>query len=163
MPALPNAKHERFVLELLAGKSQSEAYLAAGYSAKSVAVASAAATRLLKDPTIAARLEELQAAAAAKAALSKSWVLEKLRENVERAMQATPVLDRDGKPTGEYVYQGSVANRALELIGKEQGMFIDRKEIGEPGDFKRLSDDELDAEIAELQKAVAQSGDATKH
>jgi hypothetical protein len=33
-------------------------------------------------------------------------------ENVERAMQAQPVLDAKGVPTGEYRYEGSVANRA---------------------------------------------------
>jgi hypothetical protein len=33
---------------------------------------------------------------------------------------------------GEYVYNGSVANKALELLGKELGMFIDRKEVGAP-------------------------------
>jgi phage terminase small subunit len=51
-------------------------------------------------------------------------------ENAERALQHIPVLDRHGKPTGEYRYDGSVANRALELLGKQQGMFIDRHEVG---------------------------------
>src|SRR5262245_47739127 len=31
-------------------------------------------------------------------------------------MTAVPVLDREGKPSGEYTYQGNVANKALELI-----------------------------------------------
>lgn len=44
-------------------------------------------------------------------------------------MQAAPVTDRDGMPTGEYRYDGSVANRALELLGKELGMFIDRSKV----------------------------------
>lgn len=49
-------------------------------------------------------------------------------------MGATAVLDRDGKPTGEYRYDarrydGGVANRALELLGKEIGMFIARAEL----------------------------------
>ena len=30
----------------------------------------------------------------------KGWVIAKLVENVERAMQAVPVLDSEGKPTG---------------------------------------------------------------
>jgi hypothetical protein len=38
--------------------------------------------------------------------------------------------DEGGKPTGEYRYDGKVANRALELLGKQQGMFIDRHEVG---------------------------------
>ena len=46
-------------------------------------------------------------------------MLENLRLNAERALQQRPVLDKDGKETGEYKYDGAVANRALELIGKE--------------------------------------------
>ena len=34
MPALPNAQHEKFVQELIRGKSHADAYLAAGYKAK---------------------------------------------------------------------------------------------------------------------------------
>jgi DUF438 domain-containing protein len=55
--------------------------------------------------------------------------MRRLQENVERAMSIEPVLDGKGHPTGVYKYQGSVANRALELLGKELGMFIDRNEV----------------------------------
>jgi hypothetical protein len=41
--------------------------------------------------------------------------------------------------SGEFIYNGSVANKALELIGKELGMFIDRKEVGGPNEFARPS------------------------
>jgi hypothetical protein len=58
-------------------------------------------------------------------------MIDRLVENVERAMQAEPVRrkvgDREEEVPGEYVYNGSVANKALELLGKELGMFIDRK------------------------------------
>jgi hypothetical protein len=46
--------------------------------------------------------------------------------------------------------QGNIANRALEVFGKELGMFIDRKEVGRPGDFSGMSEDELDKRIREL-------------
>jgi hypothetical protein len=82
--------------------------------------------------------------------LSKSWVLEKLRSNAERAMQAEPVLDREGHPTGVYKYDGSVANRALELIGKELGMFVERKESGRPGDFATMAKEELNRRLVDL-------------
>ena len=38
---------------------------------------------------------------------------------------------------------GSVANRALELLGKQQGMFIDRHEVGQPNEFENWTDEEL--------------------
>ena len=63
-----------------------------------------------------------------KTALTKAWVIEKLQENVERAMQAVPVM-REGKENGEFKWDGHVANRALELLGKELGMFIEKHEV----------------------------------
>src|SRR5438876_4609487 len=44
-------------------------------------------------------------------------------------MQHQPVTGANGEATGEYRYEGSVANRALELLGKELGMFISRSEV----------------------------------
>ena len=59
--------------------------------------------------------------------LTREWVIGRLMANVERAMQGTPVLDKWGEPTGAYRYEGSIANKALELLGKEIGMFKDAK------------------------------------
>jgi phage terminase small subunit len=39
---------------------------------------------------------------------------------------------------------------ALVDIGKHLGMFVDRSEVGQPGDFEKLSDEELDREITNL-------------
>ena len=50
-------------------------------------------------------------------------------------------------------YDGSTVNRAVELIGKEFRMFIDRKEVGQPGEFAHLenkSADELRAYILQV-------------
>ena len=62
-------------------------------------------------------------AAVTRACIDRDYVLAGLKENFERAMQYKPVLDGKGKPTGEYAYSGAVANRALELLGKDLGMF----------------------------------------
>ena len=51
---------------------------------------------------------------AERAAVTKVWVIDKLVENVEKAMTA-----KNGS---------SVANRALELLGQEIGMFRDPKD-----------------------------------
>ena len=40
-------------------------------------------------------------------------------------------------------------NKALELLGKELGMFIDRKEVGGPNEFDRMSDEELEPFLRE--------------
>jgi hypothetical protein len=61
-------------------------------------------------------------------AVDRAWVIAKVTENVQRAMQVEPVQDREGNPTGQYIYHGGVANRATELLGKELGMFQPRPE-----------------------------------
>lgn len=150
---LKNPRHERFAQELAKGKSASEAYEIAGYKpsrphASHLQHRSNVSQRVAE---ILATREKVQAVATERAiertAITKEWVMERLRDNAERAMTAKPVTDHDGKETGEYRYDGSVANRALELLGREIGMFVVRSETGRPGDFTKLSDDEL-ADIA---------------
>src|SRR5262249_21855185 len=86
-------------------------------------------------------------------------VRRKSGDAVERAMQAEPVRRKSGdaeeEVPGEYVYNGAVANKALELLGKELGMFIDRREVGEPNEFARMSDEELEAYIEECDSKIA--------
>ena len=57
-----------------------------------------------------------------------------------------------GKFTGRPDANG--ANQALRLIGLELGMFIERHEIGGPGDFTRLNDAEFEAKFIEEAKAI---------
>jgi phage terminase small subunit len=124
---LKNTKHEQFAHGVAKGLSATQAYLDAGFAENG---ARANAARLIAKDNVSARIEEIKAniekVAEAKVGVSKAWVLEKLQQNLERALQEIAVLDREGNPTGEYKYEGNVANKALELIGKELGMFKDR-------------------------------------
>lgn len=154
MPALRNARHERFAQEVAAGKTLEEAHRLAGYNADR-----RNAQHLRERNDISHRVDELLAAreqiaakaterAIEKTGITKAWVMERLRENVERAMQAQEVGD-----TGEYKYDGAVANRALELLGREIGMFISRSEQGRPGEFAALDDHALNERIVEEMTA----------
>lgn len=136
MSVLPNAKHELFAQELAKGISADQSYETAGFRQNRHNAATLARKQHILDRVaeILAERESIHAQATADAVksvgLTKQWVIETLMENVARAMQAKPAkLDDEGAAVGEYVYQGSVANRALELLGKEVGMFIDRKEV----------------------------------
>ena len=62
------------------------------------------------------------------------FVLIGLKDNFERAMTAKPVYDHDGDPTGEFTYQGSVANRSLELIGNHLKMFQQKLDVTSNGE-----------------------------
>lgn len=154
MPPLRNARHERFAQDIAAGKSLEEAYRLAGYkpdrrNAQTLSKRADISRRIYDILRMRERKEaKTTERAIERAAISKEWVIEKLRENVERAMTATAVLDRDGNPIGEYTYNGGVANKALELLGREISMFIARSEVGKPCDFSELSDGELADRIA---------------
>jgi phage terminase small subunit len=112
MPPLDNARHEKFAQGLAQGKSASEAYRQAGYEAKGTNSESLA-SRLSRNIKVASRVAELKERAAASVSLTKEWVLERLIANVEMGQAG-----QDLAP----------ANKALELLGKELGMFIDRSE-----------------------------------
>jgi len=129
MPAVFRAtRQETFAQAIALGQHAVDAAEAAGY----VPSINGAAARL-RGAEVRARVAQLQAEIAERAveiaAIDKSWVMRRLKENVERAMSIEPVLDGKGHPTGLHKYQGAVANRALELLGKELGMFTDRNEV----------------------------------
>jgi len=82
--------------------------------------------------------------------VDRAYVLAGLKENFERAMQHRPVLDAKGNETGIYAYNGQVANRALELIGKELGMFVERNtDVPWDGDPAKLTDGQLETLLSE--------------
>lgn len=124
-----NPRQRAFADFVLRGEPAYKAYTLAGYTAKNSATARASSSQLLATPNVAAYLAEKRDKISEKLEMDATWVLRRLRENLERALQAEPVRDADGNPTGDYTYQGAVANKSLELIGKQLGMFVERKDI----------------------------------
>lgn len=107
MSVLPNARHEAFAQALAKGKTADEAYKLAGFSANR-----GNATRLKANESVSARVAELQSMVAERAVVDREWVLAKLIENANNNQESNP----------------SASNKALELIGKELGMFVERTE-----------------------------------
>lgn len=154
MPVLKNQKHEIFARAVAQGRTADQAYEEAGYKPNRHN-----ASRLRNtNENVRARIEEIKGQKTEKviekAAISRIWVLDMLRENAERAMQHHPVLGPEGEEIGEYTYNGSVANRALELIGKEIGLFVDRKEFRYVNEFEKLSDEQLVVELAQTAQLL---------
>lgn len=146
----------RFVEQWLAdGKTNGAAAYQKLYPKANSNTASREAKRILDRTKVQAYLakieERAQAIVVKKVAIDRAWVLDRLVEISDRCMQAVPMLDDDGKPTGMYTFQANGANRATELIGKEFGMFVDRKEVGRPGDFDKRTDEEILRSIRERQ------------
>jgi len=158
MPILTNPKHELFAQNVAAGMNATDAYKNSGYNGTTSSACHVASGRLKSRPEVQERVRELLGArevvavkatarAVERVALSKEFVLEALITNVRKSLQMEPVLDKNGAEI--YRYEGSVANRALELLGRELGMFIDRKEIGTPGEFANLDANSVKLLIAQ--------------
>lgn len=170
MPALKNQRHERFAQEIAAGKTGDEAYTAAGYAKNRHNAA-----RLKATEPVRKRITELlntreqktlqtSERAVQAASLSKAWVLEGLIENAaialgRRTVKATVKLPKSAETAEVEVTarDPAAANRALELLGKELGMFIDRRESGRPGEFTEAQTprDVIEAVRQELGDGVA--------
>ena len=124
-PANLSAKQEAFVNEYLIDLNATQAAVRAGYSERTAMVQ---ASRLLRNVKVAAAVKQGRGERMERTEIDQDWVINGLVENYNRAMEAVPVLDAKAGPTGRYTYNGAVANRALELVGRHLGMFIDRSE-----------------------------------
>lgn len=113
--------------EYMLDHNKTEAYRRAGGLAENPG---GAAAQQFNRPQVKAEIARLDAEASEDyerrkqaVGLTKDYVVSRLMENVDRAMTAVPVRDKKGDPTGEWQYDGAVANTALGLLGKELGMF----------------------------------------
>jgi hypothetical protein len=127
---LKNARHERFAQELAKGKSQSEAYKSAGYSATGNAAESAAA-RLVRNVQVSGRVGQLKARAAERAVVTVESITQRLLSIAEKG---------EGKEDASLL---SVARASLMDAAKLNGLIIDRSKVGI--DLSDLSEEDLDA------------------
>lgn len=176
MPALPKARDEKLAQNLAKGiMTDIEACRDAGYTGP--------VWRKVKQPKIQERVTELRqvreraivrsierdimtsAQVAHKLGIDREKIIQSLWWNAQRCLRGQPVIDRK---TGEQIpgrYSGKPdaagANQALKLIGMECfGMFVERVEVGGPGDFSRLSDAEFDEKLKEEALAAGLPEDA---
>lgn len=123
-------KQRAFVREYVIDHNGTRAALAAGYAQSGAHVQ---ANRLLNKANVQAEIAKAEAKHAEECGLSAKFVLDGLMRNFERAMQEVEVTDREGNGLGEFKYEGSVANKALELMGKHLGLWVERQEVSGPG------------------------------
>jgi len=146
MSALHHSRHEQFTQLVATGRTPAEAYAGVGYAEKT---AYTCGPRLLKKPSVQARVSELQqtvaTAAVTRAMLDREFVLRELMDNALQAKQNR---------------EWSASNRALELLGKKLGMFTPA-ELPWDGDPATLSDTQLDQLYRYLER-IACGGDEAK-
>ena len=119
MPALPDPRQELYAQHRAKGKTQVQAYELAGY----VPDDGHASRMEAGNGRIGERIAELQQLSAELALIDNKWVLERLKDVAEKCMSAVEVLDQEGNRTGEWKFEHSGANKALENIGKHIGFF----------------------------------------
>ena len=112
-------KRRRFVDEYIIDCNGTQAAIRAGYAPKA---ANEQAARLLANASIKAAVEEKLAEIRKKNEITADWVVDKAKKIIERCMQAEPVYDHEGNPTGEYKFDSSGANGSLKILAKYLGM-----------------------------------------
>ena len=164
-------KQNVFVSEYLIDFNGTQAYIRAGYSPKRAEVA---ASRLLTNVKIQVAIQEAMKAREVRTGVTMDKVLEfwadlaftpmdeifdsgpdgtlipkSFDEMTDRAKRCVSELkaqfDKDG--AGWQTIKRIDQLKASEMIAKHLGMFVERKEIGTPGEFDKLTDEELDALI----------------
>lgn len=122
------AKRELFCQEFSVSFNASDAARKAGFSA---ARCRATGSELLTEPEVQLRLAEIIRERSAKIQSAEFDVLAKVREVVDRCMQAAPVYDRKGEQVegGVWQFEPAAALRGLELLGKHEGLFSSHLDI----------------------------------
>ncbi len=119
-------KQQLFVAEYLVDLNATQAAVRAGYSEKT---AYSVGHENLKKPEVAAAIQEAMEVRSQRTEIAQDWILEQLKLVYEASIEARPVCDKNGKEKG-FSFNPAAANRALELLGKHQGMFTDNLNLG---------------------------------
>mgnify|MGYP001560873818 CR=1 FL=1 len=77
--------------------------------------------------------------------LSDDRLIKRLAEIIRR--EPTNSINDKGIKTTNITAIDANARDTIRMVWQAQGKFVDRKEIGAPGDFKKLTDEELDKTI----------------
>ena len=165
MPALTNPKHEACCQARAMGKPVGEAYVAGGYK-----YTSASPTQFFQRPDIVERVQEIigekyeverkaREIAPQEAGIDAAWIYKRLKYLTDISLQKREIK-RDGAVVGNGAMDGPTAIRCLTLAAQMSGQLVNRHEVGQPGDFARMSDAELDSALLEQARALGISDEA---
>ena len=158
------AQQSRFVDEYLVDLNATQAFIRAGYKGRGK-TAENNASRLLGKAWVQEAIQDRMNYRSERTEITQDFVLHGIAKNIKRCEQAVPVLDREGKPiittdedgglAAAYKYDATNALKGYELLGKHLKLFTDKVDhSSDDGSMspKSISDDDLDARIAELTK-----------
>jgi phage terminase small subunit len=142
---------ERFCQEYLVDCNASAAAVRAGYSGAKQGYT------LMEIPDIRERIRVLQDERAVRLQVKADWVIQNLREIVNRCMELEPVtekgqlvLDTDtfGEVRAVVKFDARGATTALQLLGKHIGMFVDKVEHSGSVEHKEMPENEIARRVA---------------
>ena len=141
MAVLSNPKHELIAQGLAEGKSQTQAYIEAGYSPKS---ANANSSTLMAEhgKSILERRDEILASRCAKVAENHT---------LEGHLAVLADLRDEARALGKY----DAAISAEHKRGQALGYYISRSESGAPGTFTANTREEADKQLEEVIARIA--------
>ena len=146
MTVLANNRRELFAQLLAQGFTEVDAHERAGYRRNE-----GNASTLAQHPEVLERLKEIKGKQAAKAVVTAESLIQEAEEARRAAMESG---------------QNNAACTAIKVKAVLSGTWIERQEVGVPGEFDALTDDELERMLAERIAdlgIVPDSGTDTQH
>jgi phage terminase small subunit len=125
-----SGKQRRFAEEYLIDLNGTQAAIRAGYSAKT---ANEQASRLLANVNVAAFVQAAMDKRSEDLGIDAKYVLQTIKNTIERCSQAEQVKAADGTVSGEYKFDSTAVLKGAELLGKHLKMFTDKAEVEHKG------------------------------
>lgn len=115
------------------------------YSNASIATAQVNACKMLKRKNVHDYITNRQLELQEKTHVTQEYCIMNLKEVVERSLQHKPVMEFNRETgqmeeTGEYQYDSLGVNKALELLGKTLGIYVDKTDTTLNASTNLLSD-----------------------
>jgi len=127
---LKNIKAELWCQYWVTAFDEMQACVEAGYAKglqKSPTFHKSLRSRMMRKPHIQLRVKNLVKERVSHLGIDENWIIMNVVRVMNHSISGTPILDREGKPTGEWQHDSRGALKALEMLGTNIGMF-QRKE-----------------------------------
>ena len=121
-------EHKVFADNYLSNLNLTESYKIA-YPNCSAGSLTSKASVLVRNSKVQQYIQYIYTLRQKKLEISENKLLSNLNDLYNRAMQAIPVLDKHGKQTGMYNFNGMAAAKAAELIAKISGIGLINKRV----------------------------------
>ena len=159
MPVFTRHRWEIACQERAKGTDVGKAYVIAGYKDNS-----SAATVFFQRPEIVERVQEIvqeryederksREVATQEAGIDKDWVFKRLKYLTDLSLQKREII-KGGQVVGHRAADGPTAVKCLTLASQLGGWLVQKHEVGAPGDFARMTDEELSASLLDQARGL---------